>query len=110
MKKYRAGIDVGSTTVKLVLLDEPTAYLDSQTRDAVTRAILRFAQGRALLVVTHDEDLAARCGRRVELQDGQIVSDAPVAAPAAGAAPGGHMATADGTASRAAVVGKEEDR
>ena len=86
----------------VLFADEPTGNLDTAT-SAVVEDIL-FGLNH------HDEDLAARCGRRVELQDGQIVSDAPVAAPAAGAAPGGHMATADGTTSRAAVVGKEEDR
>ncbi|TFI01129.1 ABC transporter ATP-binding protein [Micrococcus lylae] len=96
----------------VLFADEPTGNLDTATSAVVEDILfgLNRDEGITLVVVTHDEDLAARCGRRVELQDGQIVSDAPVAAPAAGAAPGGHMATADGTASRAAVVGKEEDR
>ena len=96
----------------VLFADEPTGNLDTATSAVVEDILfgLNHHEGITLVVVTHDEDLAARCGRRVELQDGQIVSDAPVAAPAAGAAPGGHMATADGTASRAAVVGKEEDR
>ncbi|MCT2006313.1 ABC transporter ATP-binding protein [Micrococcus lylae] len=95
----------------VLFADEPTGNLDTATSAVVEDILfgLNRDEGITLVVVTHDEDLAARCGRRVELQDGQIVSDAPVAAPAAGAAPGGHMATADGTASRAAVVGKEED-
>lgn len=65
------------TNPKLVLLDEPTAYLDSQTRDAVTRAILRFAQGRALLVVTHDEEMAASIGQVWHIQNQRIYKDMP---------------------------------
>lgn len=48
------------TKADLILLDEPTAYLDSQTRDAVLAAILRFSQGKALLIATHDEEVAAQ--------------------------------------------------
>lgn len=48
------------TDVDLILLDEPTAYLDSQTRNAVLAAILAFAQGRALLIATHDDEVAAQ--------------------------------------------------
>ncbi|NLY64446.1 MAG: thiol reductant ABC exporter subunit CydD [Alcaligenaceae bacterium] len=65
------------TNPKLVLLDEPTAYLDGQTRDAVTRAILRFAQGRALLVVTHDEEMAASIGQVWHIQNQRIYKDMP---------------------------------
>src|SRR5690625_398605 len=45
---------------QLVLLDEPTAYLDPQTRDEVMAEILRFCQGRGLIVATHDRAVAAR--------------------------------------------------
>lgn len=48
------------TDVDLILLDEPTAYLDSQTRDLVLGAILGFAKERALLIATHDEDVAVQ--------------------------------------------------
>ncbi|MFV9475319.1 thiol reductant ABC exporter subunit CydD [Advenella sp. RU8] len=51
------------TDPALIMLDEPTAYLDGQTRDAVIQAILRFARGRALLVATHDEEIAQCIGQ-----------------------------------------------
>ena len=61
----------------LVFADEPTGNLDHANGEAV--AELLFAQvaeaGATLLMVTHDETLAARCGRIVRLEDGQIVSD-----------------------------------
>jgi lipoprotein-releasing system ATP-binding protein len=59
----------------LVLADEPTGNLDTHTADEIFDLMLRFnAEHRtAFLVVTHDQRLAARCGRRIELVDGRIV-------------------------------------
>jgi len=61
----------------LVLADEPTGNLDTTTAHQVFDLLLRFNRelGTALLVVTHDERLAARCDRTVELVDGRIRSD-----------------------------------
>ena len=43
----------------LVLLDEPTAALDPATRADILKALLDFARGRTLLLVSHDDDLVA---------------------------------------------------
>lgn len=43
----------------LVLMDEPTAALDSATRAEIIKVLLNMAQGRTLLLVSHDEDLLA---------------------------------------------------
>ena len=51
----------------LLLVDEPTAHLDSDTARRVTDALLQLARGKTLLVATHDPVLAARLGRVVEL-------------------------------------------
>lgn len=51
----------------LLLVDEPTAHLDSDTARRVTDALLQLAQGKTLLVATHDPVLAARLGRVVAL-------------------------------------------
>lgn len=51
----------------LILADEPTAHLDAGTAAAVIDALLDAAQGRALLVATHDPHLAARMDRVVEV-------------------------------------------
>ena len=53
----------------LILLDEPTAHLDAATRDRVMQAVITFAQGRTLLVVTHDEQVAMRCEQTVVLPE-----------------------------------------
>ncbi|NKC34586.1 ABC transporter ATP-binding protein [Roseomonas sp. BU-1] len=60
----------------LILADEPTGNLDSANAAAVFDIFAGLvAQGRSVVVVTHDATLAARAGRRVHLVDGRIVSD-----------------------------------
>ena len=61
----------------LVLADEPTGNLDTQSADQVFQLFRRFHAERhtAFLIVTHDPRLAARCDRVVEIVDGRIVSD-----------------------------------
>jgi lipoprotein-releasing system ATP-binding protein len=61
----------------LILADEPTGNLDTRNAAAVFDIFARLAgeEGRAVLVVTHDADLARRASRRIHLVDGRIVSD-----------------------------------
>ena len=56
----------------LLLVDEPTAHLDSDTAAGVIDALLRLAQGRTMIVATHDLALAARLGRVVRLGEPRI--------------------------------------
>ncbi|WP_300266929.1 ABC transporter ATP-binding protein [Microbacterium sp.] len=69
------------TGAEVVFADEPTGALDSHTSTEVMDALLwsSTGQGRTLLVVTHDADVAARCSRTVHVRDGHVV-DAEVAA------------------------------
>ncbi|KAA9392991.1 ABC transporter ATP-binding protein [Kocuria coralli] len=64
----------------VVFADEPTGALDSVTSGEVLHALLESSaeHGTTLVVVTHDESVAARCGRTVRLRDGQVVSDTAV--------------------------------
>ncbi|RZL64775.1 MAG: thiol reductant ABC exporter subunit CydD [Variovorax sp.] len=63
----------------LLLVDEPTAHLDTATATRVADALLQLAQGKTLIVATHDPVLAARMDRVIALD----------AAPAVGAAHAG---------------------
>ncbi len=58
-----------------VLADEPTGNLDHATADRVFSLFLEAAkeEGTAVLIVTHDQRLASRCGRAVTLQGGVIL-------------------------------------
>lgn len=70
----------------LVLADEPTGNLDTQSSQEVF-ALLRdihAQQGTAFLIVTHDPRLAARCDRLVEIVDGLVNYDGPAASYRAG--------------------------
>ena len=65
-----------STGARLLFADEPTGSLDSHTGEEVMNALLNVVQdGRTLVLVTHDKDLAAKCDRVVTLRDGRIESD-----------------------------------
>lgn len=63
----------------LLLLDEPTAFLDLKHRLEVLREVRRFAaSGRSALVVSHDLTLAARaCDRLVLIGEGEVVAVGP---------------------------------
>ncbi|PYE90518.1 thiol reductant ABC exporter subunit CydD [Phyllobacterium leguminum] len=56
-----------NTQAAIILADEPTAHLDEQTAAKVNESLLTLAQGRTLIVATHDQALAARMDRIVRL-------------------------------------------
>jgi len=63
------------TRPALLLADEPTGNLDGRNAEAVFALMLELNVefGTSLVVVTHDERLAARMDRRVTLTDGRLV-------------------------------------
>ncbi len=67
----------------LLLADEPTGNLDSEIGGQVIDVLfdLQKRHGSTLLLITHDEDVAARCHRVVRMQDGRIVADMPARTP-----------------------------
>jgi lipoprotein-releasing system ATP-binding protein len=62
------------TRPALLLADEPTGNLDADSADVVFRLIEAMARehGSAMVLVTHDAALAARCGRALHLQHGML--------------------------------------
>lgn len=60
----------------VILADEPTGALDSTTAKEIMKLLQKFADGRVIIMVTHDEDLAYRNATRVvRLHDGEVISD-----------------------------------
>jgi putative ABC transport system ATP-binding protein len=64
------------TRPKILFADEPTGNLDAATGSQVIELMLELnrAQGTTLILVTHDEALAKRCGRQLRLEAGRVVS------------------------------------
>jgi putative ABC transport system ATP-binding protein len=63
----------------LLLADEPTGNLDGTTGAAIIDLMfeLQRKRGATLLLITHDQDLAARCDRTVHMHDGRLMAEAP---------------------------------
>jgi putative ABC transport system ATP-binding protein len=71
---------------KLLLADEPTGALDTETGNLVIDALYSATErGCALILVTHDGDHAARMGRVLRLHDGLLHEDGVHHVPVAGA-------------------------
>jgi putative ABC transport system ATP-binding protein len=66
-----------ATSPAILIADEPTGNLDSQTGLEIVSLIFRLREerGTTLVLVTHDESLAARCDRRIHLRSGHIEKD-----------------------------------
>ena len=61
---------------KVLLADEPTGALDTKTSYEVMDLIQKINQeGKTILVVTHEIDIAKMCKRIVQLKDGVIIQD-----------------------------------
>ncbi|MGZ8939361.1 MAG: ATP-binding cassette domain-containing protein, partial [Limisphaerales bacterium] len=58
---------------KLVFADEPTGNLDSNTGEAILNLFRTLSsEGRTIMLVTHDPEIAAVTPRRIEIRDGKI--------------------------------------
>ena len=60
---------------RIIFADEPTGNLDSVTGDKIEKLLFSYYKrnGVTLIVVTHDEDLAAQCSMQIYLKDGEVM-------------------------------------
>ena len=61
----------------ILLADEPTGNLDSKSSEEIVTLLRTTSEqlGQTMLIVTHDEKIAARCDRIITVSDGRIVGD-----------------------------------
>ena len=63
----------------VLLADEPTGALDSRTGEEIMALFQDLhREGKTVVVVTHDDEVARHCQRIVRFRDGEIISDEPV--------------------------------
>jgi putative ABC transport system ATP-binding protein len=65
---------------EIILADEPTGALDTQTSSEIMQLFLSLHQeGRTILIVTHDKNIAAMCSRSILMKDGKITNNTKLA-------------------------------
>jgi putative ABC transport system ATP-binding protein len=63
---------------RILMADEPTGNLDTATTEEILKLFAQIHQdGQTVLMVTHENDVAAHCQRVVRLRDGLVLSDLP---------------------------------
>tara|TARA_R110002094_G_scaffold189547_2_gene164425 strand:+ start:119 stop:829 length:711 start_codon:yes stop_codon:yes gene_type:complete len=66
-----------STSPKILLADEPTGNLDGRTGELIIDLMFRLhaEEGTTMVLITHDDALAAKCTHQVRIEDGRVVSN-----------------------------------
>jgi putative ABC transport system ATP-binding protein len=69
------------TNPALILADEPTGNLDTTSTEDILGIFQRLSdEGRTIVIITHEDEVAARAGRIIRVKDGQVMSDEPARA------------------------------
>lgn len=64
-----------ATDPNVLIADEPTGELDTDTGEQIISVLAEHTEGRAVIVASHDERVLDRTDRVIRLQDGRVVSD-----------------------------------
>ena len=59
----------------IILADEPTGALDTKTSHLIMNLLIEHRGETTILIITHDEEVAAQCPRVIQIRDGLIVGD-----------------------------------
>lgn len=60
----------------IILADEPTGALDKKNGEEVMKLLTEInSQGKTIIIITHDSNIASYCKRNIMVQDGKIISD-----------------------------------
>jgi putative ABC transport system ATP-binding protein len=87
---------------KLILADEPTGNLDTRTSEEVMAVLQHLnEQGKTVVVITHETDIAEFARRIVVFRDGRVVEDRPVEQPRLARAPEPEVSASAAAAARA---------
>jgi len=90
----------------ILLADEPTGNLDSQTTTEILALFRQLhSEGQTIVIVTHEDEVAAHCQRVVRLRDGRVLSDLSIAQDVAGRHLESMRATTGAAATAAATGG-----
>jgi macrolide transport system ATP-binding/permease protein len=72
----------------VIMADEPTGNLDSKSREEIVAILQKLnREGKTIIMVTHEKEIAEHAGRVITMRDGRIVSDTGTKAPSASSAP-----------------------
>ena len=59
---------------EIILADEPTGALDSNTSNDITEMLFDLnKQGKTVIIVTHDNELANKCENIIQIKDGKVI-------------------------------------
>ena len=62
------------STKKIVIMDEPTAFLDDVTKGQVIHEVMKYNKNTLLIIISHDMDILGECDDIIQIKDGKMIS------------------------------------